>query len=194
MRDRTTSHARPSFAHAAAVWRAWFDCTAPNVTTRVVPSASARPSRNSSLRGLVAAAREPRAVVAFQPDARDAAVVAQAGRTAAAASASVRAGRAAARARTSIGSATRRTLRGGRGANQPRTSWRELDIRRERLVEHLLGRLDEPVEIGGLAVAQEVAMLSRIAAVIRCAVISGSSVWTSPYSMPVRNALVMSPR
>ena len=49
----TRSQPRPHRRAAAAVMRAWFDCTAPVVTTVVARSASASPMRNSSLRALL---------------------------------------------------------------------------------------------------------------------------------------------
>ena len=54
MRDRTTSHARPSFAHAAARSGARGSTARRRTSRRAsAPSASARPSRNSSLRVLL---------------------------------------------------------------------------------------------------------------------------------------------
>ena len=47
------SHSRPKRAAAAAVWRTWFDCTAPWVTRVSASLARASPSRNSSLRVLL---------------------------------------------------------------------------------------------------------------------------------------------
>jgi hypothetical protein len=69
---RNNSHPRPSLAQAAAVWRAWLDCTAPAVSTVSAPRSRASPSKNSSLRVLLPPAGEPRAVVALDPDPRPA--------------------------------------------------------------------------------------------------------------------------
>src|SRR5579859_4129144 len=51
--SRMISQSRPKRTAAAAVWRTWFDCTAPWVTNVVASLASASPSRYSSLRVLL---------------------------------------------------------------------------------------------------------------------------------------------
>ena len=72
----------PSFAAAAAAWRAWFDCDAAPVTIAVAPSATASPSASSNFRvlllrfakdelehaGLIAAESQTGQVFAFDED------------------------------------------------------------------------------------------------------------------------------
>src|SRR5438552_1084844 len=50
---RTSSQRRPSFAHAAAVWRPWLVWSAPNVITVSAPASCAAPRWYSSLRSLL---------------------------------------------------------------------------------------------------------------------------------------------
>ena len=53
IRERTSSHAKPNLAAAAAVRRAKFDCRPPVAMIVSAPAAAASPSRNSSLRSLL---------------------------------------------------------------------------------------------------------------------------------------------
>ena len=70
MSIRIRSQVSPSFAAAAAVWRAWFDCTAPKVITRAGPLRQRLAHQELELARLVAAGGQPRAIVALDVEGR----------------------------------------------------------------------------------------------------------------------------
>ena len=80
----TSTHRIPATHAAAAVMRAWFDCTAPVVISVVAPCARASATRYSSLRALLPPRPSDGQIVALDQDARAARSpaerVAQAGR------------------------------------------------------------------------------------------------------------------